>query len=110
MHPLQIIGLEVQSGSAVCVCVAAASNSVFSDWVMLYIISQWIYDHPELALIMDMVEKWPYWYSLLAEEQNFNFSSLSLFTNYEYAWTCCMCDEQTVCFYVDLSIIFQLAT
>ena len=70
MHPLQIIGLEVQSGNSVCVCVAASSNSVFSEWVMSYIISQWIYDHPELALIMDMVEKWPYWYSLLADEQN----------------------------------------
>ena len=67
MHPLQIIRLEMQSESAVvrvrvcvCVCVSAASSAVFSDWVMWYSIFHWIYGHPELALIMETGEIWPY--------------------------------------------------
>lgn len=44
----------------VYVCVSAASSAVFSDWVMWYSIFHWIYGHPELALIMETGEIWPY--------------------------------------------------
>lgn len=55
MHPLQIRNLEMQSQ-----CVYAASSAVFGDWLMRYSIFQWIYGHPELALIMETGEIWPY--------------------------------------------------
>lgn len=52
-----------QIRNAVCecaACVSAASGAVFGDWVMWYSIFQWIYGHPELALIMETGEIWPY--------------------------------------------------
>lgn len=76
---------------------AAASNAVFSDWVMWYSIFQRIYDHPGLTLIMETVEIWPYCTFGLLMNKTLHFFSFSLFifqirfshcSNYTPALTC----------------------
>lgn len=100
MHLLEIIRMEMQSGS-VCVCLAAAKQRL----VMWFRVAVWIYDHPEPTLIMETVEIRPRvcgWHGQQSQTVNFfpstpSLSSLICFSNFSNYTNACTCVYVCVC-------------